>query len=70
MIAKTGRRPFELLRKGGDITISAETPDQVVIEAMVTDPNLVQRPIVEVDDKAVVARPIEKALELLGSKSK
>ena len=32
---------------------------------MVADPNLVQRPIVEVGDKAVLARPIDKALELI-----
>ena len=32
---------------------------------MVAEPNLIQRPIVEVDDQAVLARPIEKALELL-----
>jgi arsenate reductase-like glutaredoxin family protein len=35
---------------------------------MVADPNLIQRPIVEVGSKAVVARPIDKALELLGTK--
>jgi len=32
---------------------------------MVADPNLIQRPIVEVGDKAVLARPVEKALDLL-----
>jgi arsenate reductase-like glutaredoxin family protein len=32
---------------------------------MVVDPNLIQRPIVEVGERAVVARPIEKALELI-----
>lgn len=36
-----------------------------VIAAMVADPNLIQRPIVEVGDQAIVARPIEKALELI-----
>jgi arsenate reductase-like glutaredoxin family protein len=32
---------------------------------MVADPNLIQRPIVEVGKKAVLARPIEKALEII-----
>jgi arsenate reductase-like glutaredoxin family protein len=36
-----------------------------VIKAMVEDPSIIQRPIVEVGDTAVLARPIEKALELL-----
>jgi arsenate reductase-like glutaredoxin family protein len=29
------------------------------------NPNLLQRPIVEVGNKAVLARPVEKALELI-----
>ena len=65
LIAKTGRRPFELLRKGGDAGITADTADADVIRQMVADPNLIQRPIVEVGDKAVLARPIEKALEII-----
>lgn len=66
-----GARPFDALRKGeaavksGEIT--ADTPDDEVIDRIVADPNLLQRPIVEVGDKAVMARPIEKALELLNT---
>jgi arsenate reductase len=45
--------------------LDKETPDAEVIAAMVADPNLIQRPIVEVGDKAVVARPIDKALALI-----
>jgi arsenate reductase len=40
-----------------------------VIDAIVKHPNLLQRPIVEVGDKAVLARPAEKALELLDNRS-
>ena len=65
LIEKTGRRPFELMRKGADATITADTPDADVIRLMVSNPNLIQRPIVEVGNKAVLARPVEKALELL-----
>jgi len=36
-----------------------------VIKAMSADPSIIQRPIVEVGDKAVLARPIEKALEVI-----
>lgn len=45
--------------------LTDETPDDEVIAAMVADPNLIQRPIVEVGEKAVVARPIDKALEII-----
>ena len=45
--------------------LDKDTPDGDVIAAMVADPNLIQRPIVETEKGAVVARPIEKALELL-----
>jgi arsenate reductase len=68
LIKKIGQRPFELLRKGGNAEITTNTRDERVIKAMVADPNLIQRPIVEVGDKAVLARPIERALELLETK--
>jgi len=32
---------------------------------MVKFPSIIQRPIVEVGDRVVLARPIEKALELI-----
>ena len=45
--------------------VAAVGGDDEVIAAMTADPNLIQRPIVEVGDRAVLARPIDKALELL-----
>lgn len=63
LVAKTGLRPFELLRKGHSLT--SDAPDDQVIQAMIADPNLIQRPIVEIGERAVLARPIEKALDLL-----
>jgi len=53
------------LVRGAAAGITEDTPDAKVIAAIVADPNLLQRPIVEVGNKAVVARPIEKALEIL-----
>ena len=65
LVKKTGMRPIKLIRGAAAAGITEDTPDKDVIRAMVADPNLIQRPIVEVDDKAVLARPIEKALEII-----
>ncbi|MEK7723088.1 MAG: ArsC/Spx/MgsR family protein [Acidobacteriota bacterium] len=69
LIAKTGLKPFEILRKGEaiakELNLSKETSDAEIIKAIIEHPNLLQRPIVEVGEKAVLARPIEKALELI-----
>ncbi len=46
---------------------TAETPKDEIIDAIVANPGLLNRPIVVVGDRAVIARPIEKALELLKS---
>ena len=71
-IDENGLRPYEVLRRAepefNTLGISDKTPDKEVINAMIEHPAIIQRPIVEVGDKAVLARPIEKALELLASK--
>lgn len=62
-------RPIDVVRKKETdykkLGLSDVSPDVELIKAMVEHPNLLQRPIVEVGDKAVLARPAEKALELL-----
>lgn len=68
LVRKTGLKAIKLVRGASAAGLSEDTPEQDVIKAMVADPNLIQRPIVEVGGKAVVARPIDKALELLGKK--
>jgi arsenate reductase (glutaredoxin) len=71
LIKKAGLRPIDVVRKKEaeykDLGLSEETPDGELIKAMVEHPNLLQRPIVEVGDRAVLARPAEKALELIHS---
>lgn len=69
LIKKTGLTPFQVLRKGEaifkELNLSEETPADKIIELMIEYPGLLQRPIVEVGDKAILARPMEKALELI-----
>ena len=50
-----------------ELAFNAETPEDEILDAIVANPGLLNRPIVEVGDKAVIARPIEKALELINS---
>ena len=70
LVAKLGIPAFDLLRKKEkefkDLGFSPETPDSDIIAAIVANPGLLNRPIVVVGDKAVIARPIERALELIG----
>ena len=69
LLKKIGLRPYEVLRRAEPdfkgLGITADSADTDVIAAMVSHPSIIQRPIVEVGDRAVLARPIEKALELI-----
>lgn len=69
LLRKAGLSPFDVLRKGEaafkELGITPETPPDEIIRSIIENPSLLQRPIVEVGDKAVLARPVEKALELL-----
>ena len=69
LLKKTGMRPFDALRRAEPdfklAGINKDSSDKDVIAAMVKYPSIIQRPIVEVGDKAVLARPIEKALDLV-----
>jgi arsenate reductase len=69
LLKKAGITPFEVLRKKEpqykELALSENTPDNEIIEAILKNPGLLQRPIVEYGNKAVLARPIEKVKELL-----
>jgi arsenate reductase (glutaredoxin) len=70
LLHKTGCGPREILRTRealvSELGLDApDVPDDELIAQMVRHPQLVQRPIVVQGDRAVLARPIERALELL-----
>ena len=69
LLKKTGMKPFDVLRRAEPdfktAGINANSTEKEVVAAMVKFPSIIQRPIVEVGDRVVLARPIEKALELI-----
>lgn len=48
-----------------ELGLSPETTEDEILDAIIGHPNLLERPIVEVGDKAVLARPIDKGIELI-----
>lgn len=67
LLAKAALRPRDALRmrEEGARELAAAGDDEAIVAAMVARPELLQRPIVVVGDRAVLARPVERVLELL-----
>ena len=69
LITKTGLKPIDIIRKEEAFfkqnLKGKELSDAQWIEEMVKEPKLIQRPIVENNDKAVLARPAEEIEKIL-----
>jgi len=70
LLAKMEISPRELLRSSESIykelkLSKSEHSDDELIKLMVKHPDLIQRPIVEKGDKAVLGRPVENINKLL-----
>lgn len=70
LVRKMGIKPRELLRKSEAVykdlgLADGEFSDSELIVLMVEHPDLMQRPIVERGDRAVLGRPTENVKELL-----
>ena len=70
LVRKMGIKPRELLRKSEPVykelgLANREVSDSELIALMVEHPDLMQRPIVERGDRAVLGRPTENVKELL-----
>lgn len=67
LLAKSGLRPRDVVRmkEPGARELDLDD-DQATLRALVERPDLLQRPIVERGPRAVLARPPEAVLELIG----
>lgn len=66
LVAKTGGPARELLRaREHGASELAEASEDEIVAAMVERPELLQRPVVVNGDRAVLARPVERVLEIL-----
>ena len=69
IIKLLGITPIELVRKNEGIwkeNFKGKTlSDDVIIEAMVANPKLIERPIIINGNKAVIGRPTEKIFEII-----
>ena len=70
LLRKMNLKPRDLLRKGEpaykELGLADDKfSDNELIGFMIEHPDLIQRPIVERGNRAVLARPVERALELL-----
>ncbi|HEX7295689.1 MAG TPA: ArsC/Spx/MgsR family protein [Pyrinomonadaceae bacterium] len=70
LIRKMGISPRDLLRTSEPVykelcLAKGEFTDAEIISLMVENPDLIQRPIIERGDRAVLGRPTERVKELL-----
>lgn len=69
LLAKLGKTPAELLRKGEaeyrELGLGAGSSDEELLAAMAGHPKLIERPIVVRGERAVLGRPPENVLALL-----
>lgn len=69
IISKLGIPPIELVRQKEKIWIAnfkgkAMTDDEI-IQAMISNPSLIERPIVINGEKAIIARPLENITSII-----
>lgn len=67
LLAKTGEPAGALLRmrEEGAAELAAAGDEDAIVAAMVARPELLQRPVVVNGDRAMLARPVERVLEIL-----
>ena len=70
LLQKLGMTPGQLVRRGEaafkECGLNASSAESEILAAMAANPKLIERPIVVMGDKAVLGRPPENVLELIG----
>jgi arsenate reductase len=66
LLRKAGLRPHDVVRmkEPGAAQLRLDD-DEAILRALADQPKLLQRPLVELDDRVLLARPPERVLELL-----
>lgn len=71
LLEKANLTAFDVVRKNEpvykELKAAEITDEEELVKTIVENPSILQRPIVEVGERAVLARPIENALELISS---
>jgi len=71
LLKKAGLSPRDVLRRNEpeykNLKIAEVESVDELIRLIVENPNLLQRPLVEIGERAVLARPVENALDLIKS---
>ncbi len=69
LLRKLGFGPRDLIRKFEaefkSAGVTDETSDDELLDLMLAHPKIIQRPVIEVGEQALVGRPPERILELL-----
>lgn len=70
LLSQLGKKPAELIRKGEDLYKelnlgAVEVTEAQLIQAMVDNPKLIERPILSNGQQARIGRPPEQVLELI-----
>ncbi len=70
LVARLGVAPRDVARRDADeyqaLRLSDRTPDDELLRVVAQHPQILERPILVRGDRALVARPPERVLELLG----
>ena len=67
IVAKLGMKPREIMRKkeGAEAGIADFMSDDEVIAILSETPRAIERPILEINDKAVIGRPTENIIDFI-----